>query len=173
MSTVPVTIWYLEMNERAAFRPSGRPAAFTLERLTVAAPEFLSFLYQAVGGAYHWVDRLPWSPEDWLRRFNDPAVEYWVAYDGGAPAGYIELARLADERGTVNLAYLGLLPHAVGQGHGGPLLTAAIERAWAMGARRVDVNTCSLDHPAALANYQARGFTIFREETVAREALWG
>jgi hypothetical protein len=32
--------------------------------------------------------------------------------------------------------------------------------------RRVWLHTCSLDHPAALANYQARGFRIF--DTVER-----
>jgi hypothetical protein len=31
-----------------------------------------------------------------------------------------------------------------------------------MGARRVWVHTCDLDHPRALANYQARGFEVFR-----------
>jgi len=41
------------------------------------------------------------------------------------------------------------------------LLTATVERAWAMGVGRVWVHTCSLDHPSALANYQARGFKIF------------
>jgi GNAT superfamily N-acetyltransferase len=55
-----------------------------------------------------------------------------------------------------------LLPHAVGTGQGGALLTGAIERAWAMGASRVYVNTCSLDHPAALSNYQKRGFQLVR-----------
>ena len=39
-----------------------------------------------------------------------------------------------------------------------------------MGAQRVWVHTCSLDHPHALANYQARGFRIFRVEE-QREAL--
>ena len=31
----------------------------------------------------------------------------------------------------------------------------------------VVVNTCSLDHPGALANYQARGMRIFKTDTRA------
>jgi hypothetical protein len=45
---------------------------------------------------------------------------------------------------------------------GGALLTATVERAWALGARRVWVHTCSLDHPNALPGYQARGFRVFK-----------
>jgi hypothetical protein len=30
-----------------------------------------------------------------------------------------------------------------------------------MGARRLWVHTCSLDHPSALPAYQARGFRVF------------
>jgi GNAT superfamily N-acetyltransferase len=68
----------------------------------------------------------------------------------------------------VEIAYFGLLPHAVGTGQGGALLSAAVERAWEMGASRVYVNTCTLDHPRALENYQKRGFRLFREETRTR-----
>jgi hypothetical protein len=48
---------------------------------------------------------------------------------------------------------------------GGPLLSRAVEEAWAMETSRLWVHTCSLDHPGALANYLARGFKVFREET--------
>ena len=51
----------------------------------------------------------------------------------------------------------------LGKGLGGGFLTAAVEKAWEMGAARVWVHTCSFDHPNALKNYQARGFQIYRE----------
>ncbi|MBD0389968.1 MAG: GNAT family N-acetyltransferase, partial [Nostoc sp. C3-bin3] len=41
--------------------------------------------------------------------------------------------------------------------------------AWAMGARRVWVHTCSLDSSHALANYQARGFQLYKEEIYQQE----
>jgi GNAT superfamily N-acetyltransferase len=85
-----------------------------------------------------------------------------VAYASGTPAGYFELERQHDA--AVELAYFGLLPRFIGQGIGGHLPTAAITRAWEMGARRVWVHTCTLDHPQALSNYQARGFRIVRVE---------
>ena len=64
----------------------------------------------------------------------------------------------------MEIVYFGLLPQFVGAGLGSHLLTCTVERAWGMGARRVWVHTCTLDHPQALANYYARGFRLFKEE---------
>ena len=155
-----VTVWHLEILDRAAFQRSAEPLRFRLERVTAPSAAFLRFLYTATGGDWSWTDRLPWTDAEWLARQADPAVEFWVANDDGAPAGYFELARHEDGR-TVELSYFGLLPHAVGKKQGGAMLTAAVDRMWEMGARRVYVNTCSLDHPRALDNYQRRGFEIF------------
>jgi GNAT superfamily N-acetyltransferase len=167
MARHSVTVWHLEIPDPGDFKPSGRPPAFDLVRLAARSPEFLRFLYHTVGGGYHWTDRAPWTLTEWAERLADRDVEVWVAWMNGAPAGYVELQRLAD--GTVEIVYFGLLPHVVGQGHGGPLLTAAVRRAWELGATRVYVNTCSLDHPAALKNYEAQGFRVFREEVKERE----
>jgi GNAT superfamily N-acetyltransferase len=89
----------------------------------------------------------------------------FVAYYDNSLAGYYELRR--DDEGGVEIAYFGLLPEFIGRGLGGALLTSAIEEAWQMLSlvSRVWVHTCNLDHPAALANYQARGMAIYKQET--------
>ena len=61
------------------------------------------------------------------------------------------------------------VPEAMGQGLGRWLLQRAIALAWATAPSRVILNTCTLDGPAALPNYLARGFTIVREEHQLRE----
>jgi GNAT superfamily N-acetyltransferase len=167
MTMVPVTVWHMELASPEEFRPSLKRPRYALAQMTRLAPEFLRFLYQTVGGPYHWTDRLSWAPERWAQRLVDPDVEVWVAWDEGAPVGYFELASHSD--GTAEVAYFGLLPHATGQGHGGPLLSDAVRRAWELEAKRVYVNSCSLDHPRAMDNYQARGFRVFREEVKERE----
>ena len=161
-SEMTVTVWHLELLDRTAFNGSTTPLRYRLERIVAPSAEFLRFLYVAAGTDWTWTDRLPWTKEQWLARQSDATVEFWVAFEDGAPAGYFELARLDDGR-TVELVYFGLLPHAVGKGQGGAMLTAAIDRMWEMGAGRLYVNTCSLDHPRALGNYEARGFSLFRE----------
>jgi GNAT superfamily N-acetyltransferase len=65
--------------------------------------------------------------------------------------------------------HFGLLPGFIGRGLGGELLTAATSRAWEMGAGRVWVHTCTLDHPQALPNYRARGFHVFHTEEKLEE----
>jgi len=95
---------------------------------------------------------------------NSPA-DLRPARSSTTPVGYFELARQGGD--DIEIAYLGLLPRFIGQGFGGILLTAAASRAWELGANRVWVHTCTLDHPQALSNYQARGFRVYRiEETI-------
>jgi GNAT superfamily N-acetyltransferase len=62
---------------------------------------------------------------------------------------------------NVEIAYFGLLPQFMGQGLGGHLLTAGIQKAGAMAAQRVWDHTYSLDCPHAYKNYIARGFTLY------------
>jgi hypothetical protein len=40
-----------------------------------------------------------------------------------------------------------------------------VRDAWTLGPKRVWLHTCTLDHPNALPNYLARGFTPYRTET--------
>jgi len=154
-----VTTWQLTLTDPSRVRPkpAPRPDA-TLTRVQLPCPEFSEFLYRTVGGNWHWLDRLGWSGDDWGQWVT--GVETWVAYVAGTPAGYFELQPRQDR--TVHLVLFGLLPWAIGQGLGGWLLTEAITRAWALGPQTVTVDTCSLDGPHALPNYQARGFAISR-----------
>jgi GNAT superfamily N-acetyltransferase len=124
---------------------------------------FFRFLYAEVGRLYHWVDRLPWTDEEIRAHLNRPEITLWVMYIVGAPAGYFELERHDD--GSTEIAYFGLMQESIGRGLGKLLLTEAVRRAWAFGANRVWLHTCTLDDPAAMPNYLKRGFKPFKRET--------
>jgi GNAT superfamily N-acetyltransferase len=159
-----VVTTHLEMTDPGELRPGRSPAvAVRVEQAMLPSPELSRFLYTAVGGDWYWTDRLAWSYAEWLRYLDRPGLETWVATVSGTPAGYYELERQAE--GDIEIAYFGLLPRFIGRGLGGHLLTCAVRRAWEMDARRVWVHTCTLDGPAALANYRARGFRVFKEES--------
>lgn len=165
---IDVTTYYLEMTIPDDLRPRRiQRSDLAIARAEIPAPELNRFLYTSVGGAWYWIDRLGWTYKDWLAWVDRPQLQTWVAYVRGTPAGYFELE--AQNNGDVEIAYFGLLPHFIGQGLSGPVLTAAIERAWQMNAARVWVHTCTLDHPSALANYRVRGLRIFRQETAPVE----
>ena len=158
-----VTTTYLEMTDRTCFRPS-QPSAveFQLVRVELPCPELNRFLYAAVGADWCWYSRLAWDYAQWLAYLDRPELETWVAYVAGTPAGYYELER--QSCGDVEIKYFGVMPGFIGKGIGGALLSEAIARAWEMDAGRVWVHTCTLDHPQACRNYQARGFEIFKTE---------
>ena len=94
--------------------------------------------------------------------FASPNVQVWVLYDGESYAGFFELQRHDD--GSVEIVYFGLTSAFFGRGLGKHLLTRAVESAWAFGANRVWLHTCTLDSPAALPNYLARGFEPYKTE---------
>ncbi len=160
---VTVTTWSLEITSAADLRPVDPPESVEVRRALRVSPELGRFLYTAAGGNWYWVDRLVWSYDQWAERLSDPRVETWILYEDGTPAGYVELDGSHQEE--VEIAYLGVMPTFLGRRLGGPLLTEAIRRGWAMGAGRVWVHTCTLDSPHALANYKARGMRIFKEHT--------
>lgn len=157
---VEVTTWYLEMKSPDQLRPALIDRLdLTVIQSQISLPAFSRWLYTTVGEQWHWRDRLSWSEERWIVHLDRPAVQTWVAYVAGTPAGYIELE--AQSEGNVEITCFGLLPQFIGQRVGGHLLTVGIQKAWQMNERRVWVHTCSLDGEFALKNYQARGFTIY------------
>jgi GNAT superfamily N-acetyltransferase len=156
------------MTDPSGLRPSGSPAAgLEIRRAELPSPELNRFFYTAVGGGWFWIDRLEWTRRRWEAWLCRPEVETWIGSVRGTPAGYFELERQPGDQ--VELAYFGLLPQFVGNGIGGLLLDAAVLRGWAMGARRVWLHTCSLDHPRALDAYRRHGFSLYREETVEQD----
>jgi GNAT superfamily N-acetyltransferase len=159
-----VTTYYLEITNPADVRPaSSHPISVQVQRAEIPCPALNRFLYATVGRAWHWTDKLPWTDEQWFAYLDRPTLQTWLGYVAGTPVGYFELER--QEAGNVEILTFGLLPQFIGQGFGGQLLTAAIIQAWAFGATRIWLHTCSLDGPTALPNYQARGFRVYREET--------
>ncbi len=156
---------HLEMTLPSQLRPSLKlPADLLLLRVGVPSPALSRFLYTSVGGDWYWLDRLTWTYADWMRWLERAEVETWVTLQRGSVAGYFELE--AQQQDSVEITYFGLLREFAGQGLGSYLLTQACGRAWSMkpGVRRVWVHTCTLDHPGALHNYRARGFSVFKEE---------
>lgn len=159
-----VTVWYLEMRQPSELCPRLlKDPKVQIIRAEIPSPELSRFLYTGVGGDWYWRDRLVWSYDQWMAYLNRPAVQTWVAYEAGTPAGYVELE--AQQDGSVKIAYFGLMRQFFGRGIGGYLLTRGIQQAWEMQANRVWVHTCTLDGPYALKNYQARGFRIYKTET--------
>jgi GNAT superfamily N-acetyltransferase len=119
-------------------------------------------LYQDVGARWHWLDRNAWSDDRLAAHLARPEISVWECVIDHQSAGFFELERSDD--GSVEISYFGLAPAFIGRGIGKAMLTRAADEAWALGARRVWLHTCTLDSPNALPNYKARGFEEYRRE---------
>lgn len=163
-----VTVSHLELPSPAALRPStARPEGVVLRReVAPGAAIAAATMYRRVGGAWHWRDRLPWTAADWEHEIHRDTIEVWTLNEGDRAIGYFELELMPE---VAEVKYFGLTADGMGRGLGGWLLTKAIERSWEAGASRVILNTCTLDGPAALPNYLARGFRLVRVEHQERE----
>ena len=158
-----VTIYYLEMLKAEQIKAKEVLSELTITEAKIKEYRFNRFLYTLVGEAWQWTDKLSESDQAWKDYSERDNLRTWVAYYQGAIAGYFELE--TNDAAEVEIKYFGLAPQFIGKGLGGYLLTYALQQAWnACHAKRVWVHTCSLDHPSALANYQARGFVLYKQE---------
>jgi GNAT superfamily N-acetyltransferase len=166
MPAEPLITTYLEIRSPDQLRPKRADTRFQVREETARDWRFNRDLYFRVGEQWLWIDKRPWTDDQWNEYATAPEVRTFAGYYDNALAGYYELRR--DAEGGVEIAYFGLLPEFIGRGLGGALLTSAIEEAWSgmsgIAPVRVWVHTCNRDHPQALANYQARGMIVYKVE---------
>ena len=165
---ITYSVTYLEMKA-----PPERPwpslmpdRPMQLIRAHTPPVHFFRYLYDMVGRDYHWTDKNAWSDEAIAAFIGHSAVETYVLYLAGSPAGFFMLDCRAMP--VCDLSYFGLAPEAIGQGFGNWLLGTAVHMAWERPIAAMTVNTCSLDHPRALATYQKWGFVPVRREQARR-----
>ena len=163
------TITYLEMLQAPESAAAVRRDDADIVRAVDPPIHFYRYLYDAVGADYAWIDRKRLSDEDLAAIIHAPGTEIYVLYADGCPAGYAELdfSRPSD----VELVFFGLLSGFGGRGFGRYLLTETINLVWSRGVDRFHVETCSLDHPAALPLYQKCGFVPFKQATEIRDLI--
>ena len=160
---IEVTRTYLQLTRRDQLKPARLSDLQTrTDQAANYPPSFYRDLYGEVGRFYHWTDRLPWTDEQIAAHLQLAENSLWLMTYDGETSGYFELRKCED--GSTEVAYFGLMPQFIGRGFGKHLLACATEQAWADGANRVWLHTCTLDDPAALPNYLKRGFKPFKTE---------
>jgi GNAT superfamily N-acetyltransferase len=164
---VGAVVTFLEMTERPSSSPSlpgegdhahgGGAAPLRLVRWPSVDPAGYRALFERVGANWLWYSRLAMDDAALLASV---AEVHAVVDARGAEVGMLELDFRA--AGECLIRFLGLVPELAGRGHGRWLFAQALALAWRPGVGRVHVNTCSLDHPAALPSYLKAGFRPYR-----------
>ncbi|MCO5066018.1 MAG: GNAT family N-acetyltransferase [Rhizobiaceae bacterium] len=168
---IPVTVTHLEMTAPPAHYPP-LPLGQNIALLSARSMprHYYRYLIDRVGRHWHWVNMLMLSDAELDARLAEPGRVITTLYLDGAPAGFYEIA--PTPTGSSELLYFGLMPHATGRGLGRWFLGAAISAAWASGnPSSVIVQTCTLDHPAALPLYQKLGFSPVGQSHVMVQPL--
>ncbi|HEX8401175.1 MAG TPA: GNAT family N-acetyltransferase [Allosphingosinicella sp.] len=149
-------VTFLEMTERP--RPRPLPTSLLrLERWRAPEPGKYRALFRRVGGRWLWYSRLAMDEATLAANIGQVHA---VVDRRGIEVGLIELDVSATRECLIR--FLGLIPELAGKGHGQWLFGRLLALAWAPGIARVHVNTCTLDHPAALPSYLKAGFKVYR-----------
>lgn len=152
---IGTVVTYLEMIERP--RPAPMPdSPLRMTRWKDPAPDKYRTLFERVGGKWLWYSRLAMDDAALIAAMADVHA---VLDPRGVEVGMVELD--FKTAGQCLIRFLGLVPELAGKGHGRWLFAETLARAWAPGVERVAVNTCTLDHPAALPAYLRAGFTAY------------
>jgi GNAT superfamily N-acetyltransferase len=152
---VGAVVTFLQMTQRPPLTPLP-PSPFRLERWKQPDPAKYRLLFRRVGAPWLWYSRLVMDDA----RLAEEIAEVHAVTDRSVEVGMLELD--FREPGECLIRFLGLVPELTGKGHGAWLLAQAMALAWRPGVARVHVNTCSLDHPAALPAYLRAGFRAYR-----------
>ena len=162
--TFTVTITYLEQRERPQTPlPAKPPLKTALMRAQTPPVHFYRYLYDQVGGPWHWVSRRYMEDDELSSIINDPQVYLYVLYCDGVPCGMGEIDRRAGHQPsmTAEIKFFGLMEDFMGKGLGRWFFASIVDLAWSLGPERVIIETCTGDHPAALPLYQKMGFTVY------------
>lgn len=155
-----VIITYLRQCERPRFAPQARPPAkISIMRAEAPPLHFYRYLYGVVGGPWHWTTRKNLSDDVLAAIIHHPRIYFYVLTIGGVPAGMSEID--ATHPPVTEIRFFGLAPEFIGKGYGRYFLSNIIDLAWLTEPTEVRIETCTLDHPAALPLYQKFGFTVF------------
>lgn len=152
---VGAVVTSLEMTERPPLRPTP-DSPLRMKPWPEVTPAQYRLLFERVGGPWLWFSRLRMDDETLAREIRELHV---VLDPTGIEVGMVELD--FDREGECLIRFLGLVPELAGKGHGRWLFAETLARAWRKGVGRVHVNTCTLDHPAALRAYLRAGFRAY------------
>ena len=149
-------VTFLEMRARPPLKPFPS-SPLRLVHWKDPDPGKYRLLFERVGGPWLWYSRL--AMDDAQLRANIAEV-HAVVDRNGIEVGMIEFDFRTPRECLIR--FLGLVPELAGQGHGKWLFANLLALAWRRDIERVHVNTCTLDHPAALPAYLKAGFAAYR-----------
>lgn len=146
---------------------AGSPNPFrhaALMRAETPPLSFYEYLQNTLSRPLVWPAWGNLGSEEFGQLIADPAAELYVAYDGGVPAGFIELdIRIEKEPVIAGLAVNPNLPPMAPERY---LLEWALERLWRLEPDRITTKVVRRDHLEALTVLQRVGFEPYDGDSI-------
>ena len=139
-----------------------RPEGVDLNPWDSPLPQVYRTLFKRVGTPCLWFSRLALDDLALDAILSDPLVRVFRVVADGRAVGFVELDNR--QAGQCTVQFVGLEAEWTGRGLGRWLLGEALAHAWGSRVERVRVQTCTLDHPAALQTYLRAGFVAVARE---------
>ncbi|MEX6506544.1 GNAT family N-acetyltransferase [Jiella sp. M17.18] len=171
MRLLATTVTSLEMRRRPDERlpPPPTDAPLRIDEVRQMPIERYRALYKAIGAPHHWTSRL--LPDARLKReIHAPRTRIFVMTLGSATAGWFEL-EIKREIDEARIVHFGIMPGFRGRDLAHFMLSQAIWAGFSEGARRLTIETNTLDHPAALPLYKKHGFRPYATRDVKTPAI--
>lgn len=156
--------YYRMRLEMTAPPPSPRELPSELELIDFRGEEDFDILWSILEPAFDYLERDSSSYEQSKAIFGSIRSAYFpicLESTSGKPVGTIALVS-AGNRGQV--ATLGVIPSFQGRGIGTLLMERAINRAWHLGVRTIDLSV-RVENPRAINIYRRFGFQTIPEQT--------
>lgn len=152
-------ITLLEMHDRPVLTYTRPRHSGMLLRLDEPSVDFYRYLHDRAGTRRTRALLAGQEDREVFERLTDPAVEVFILFLGGSPAGFFELDRSVED--DTEVVHVGLLPEFQSRGLGKYLVATAVETAWDEEPERVWTSTSADDDPRGLLLYQWAGFVAF------------
>jgi ribosomal protein S18 acetylase RimI-like enzyme len=153
-------VTYLALEPVVHPKPVEREHDLHFEQVTGQDYARYRAIFRQVGAPWLWFSRLKMAQAEVMAILDDPANRAFIVTRGGLDIGLCEV----DCRNTqeAELAYLGLVPQACGQGFGRIMMDHAVDCVIAHKIGRMIVHTCQMDDPRAVGFYRSCGFVPYQ-----------
>ena len=157
-----MTVNRLELERKEFFPRIPGKVPLSLDPLSPTSFRFASFLWTNIGEGGQ-ENREDWSDADWQTHLASPSHHFFAVSCEGEPIGCFEIVRcktLMDAQGKVQITGFGLLPEFIGESIGPSVLTRVVEKAFALGARTVFLESEQDLGTVMLAVCEHQGFKL-------------
>ena len=144
VGSIAAVVTHLEMTERPRMPPQPKPG-LSLEHVLQPDLEWYRGIYRAIGEDWLWFSRLVMTDEQVQAILRKPQVAVYALREGGDDIGLVELDWR--EAPDCEISFFGLIPTAIGQGHGAWAMRETQRLAFEAGAARLWLPPGTSLHP--------------------------